>query len=149
MRLPRVRFTARSMIIAVAVAAMAMGIARLLVLSGRYRSRARLHASLEKKCARLADEFEIIYVHTANGWALRDAPDVLVPMPGYAPTEQIRTTATWNFPSWEGADSRTQAPHDADEWRSEATRHSRLKAKYEQAACHPWLPVPPEVPELN
>src|SRR5580704_9650482 len=28
-----------------------------------------------------------------------------------------------------------------------ADYHSRLKRKYEQAACHPWLPVEPDPPE--
>src|SRR5271155_4383019 len=115
MRIPRVRFAVRHMMIGVAVVAMVSGVAQLLALSGRHRARAGLHARLERKCARLADEFEATYVRTAAGWELRDAPNVLVPIPEYAPAERLRTMATWNFPSWEGADARTQAPHDADE----------------------------------
>jgi hypothetical protein len=135
------------MMIGVVVVAMVMGVAQLLALSGRHRARAGLHGSLERKCARLADEFEATYVRTAAGCALRDAPNVLVPLPEYAPAQRLRTMATWNYPSWEGADARTQAPHDADEWRSEAARHSRLRAKYERAAWNPWVSVPPDPAE--
>jgi hypothetical protein len=148
MQFPALRFRIVWMIVAVAVVAGALGVARLLVISRQYRGQAGLHAGLEKKCTRLAEEFESIYVLTPNGWALRDAPDVLVPMPrirGKAPESRIRTSATWNTPVWEGADERTQAPHDADEWRDEAARHGRLKAKYEHAAQYPWLSVDSEL----
>ncbi len=147
MRFPPLRFRLIWMIVAVAVVAGAMGVTRLLAISGQHRARAVLHARLERKCTRLANEFENIYVRTSKGWALRNAPIVLVPMPrygGHVPDGRLRTSATWNSPVWEGADERTQAPHDADEWRSEAVRHSQLKAKYEHAACYPWLSVDPE-----
>src|SRR5260370_42047675 len=112
MRVPRLRFTVRRMMIAVAIVGSSMGVAQLITISGRRVARAGLHANLARKCTRLADEFEAIYGRTASGWAVRGAPGVLVPMPTSAPTHRLRTMATWNYPTWEGADAKTQAPHD-------------------------------------
>ena len=146
MRLPRVRFSVRQLTVTVAVVALAMGAGDLALLSRKYRALARAHARLARRCNRLADEFEGIYVRTAKGPALRDAPSVLVPTPGYAPDERLRTTAAWPSPTWEGADASTRGPHDTAEWRSEATRHANLSVKYERAAWRPWAPVSTDLP---
>jgi hypothetical protein len=147
MRLPRVRFTVRRMLVALGVAASAMGAARLHGDAVRFRARAALHARLQVRCAALADEYEAIYLRTADGYVLRDAPRVRVPIRSGAEGEPLQTSASWDDPAWAGADARTKAPHDAAGWRREASRHADLKAKYERAARYPWLPVPADPPE--
>src|SRR5690349_17570012 len=145
MRLPRM--TTRRWMVAVAVIAWALGSAQLLMISRRHLARAALHANLSRRCLRLAEEHEAIYERTPTGWAIRGARDVRVPVAAGEPIGRLRTMGTWNWPTWEGADARTRAPHDSDEWREEAARHSRIQAEYERAAWMPWLPFEPDPPE--
>jgi len=111
--------------IVVMIVALSVFLLQQLALSARYRSLARIHASLERDCTQRANRFDIMYMRTDSGLVLRDAPSILVPVANDESGKRIE-------------------PLD---WRTEAARHSRLKTRYERASRYPWLGVEPEPAE--
>jgi hypothetical protein len=127
MRRLHTRLTIRSLMFVVMIVALGIVFLQQLALSARYRSLARIHASLERDCIQQAKQFDIMYMRTDSGLVLRDAPSILVPV------------------ATDGSGNRIE-PLD---WRTEAARHSRLKERYERASRYPWLGVRPEPPETE
>jgi hypothetical protein len=123
MRLPRVRFTMRVMLIAVAGVALLMGGLRLLWLRNAYQKAAMAHAAYENLARTLQrmvenegkDERELL---TAFGMEVEPESKAI--------KEQ------------RAADARTN--------QRTAEYHAALKHKYERAASRPWLSLPPDPP---
>jgi hypothetical protein len=125
MRIPRVRFTIRLLMIVVAVVGVFLTVARLVYLWRHYESLAAMHASKE-----------VTYVRQTQGYERK--------------RDWCAQQATIQSPSvrgstWERlATSNGATAHDL---RRLAAYESRLKSKYERAARHPWLPVTLDLPE--
>lgn len=56
------------------------------------------------------------------------------------------TLATLDALSGDEASTDRQADHRAARWERAVEYHAAMKRKYERAARHPWLPVPPDPP---
>jgi hypothetical protein len=134
MRLPRVRFTVRRMMVAVAIASLSLGAAagvlRLSRLQTAYRERAALHAG---EMSNLSAQDTRIY-RARERLAAEGVPDP----GGYlglgtrlpAPRERI-----------EELNDRRNGVLFRWEW------HKKMRAKYERAAERPWLALEPDPPE--
>jgi hypothetical protein len=123
MRLPRVRFTIRRIMIVVASVALLMGGLRLLWLRSAYRKAALAHAAYENLARTLQrmvenegkDEREL---EIAFGMKVEPEP------------EPVKATRA--------ADARVN--------RKTAEYHAALRQKYERAAARPWAPIAPDPP---
>ncbi len=127
MRMPRVRFTARRMIVDMAVAALiasgALEIAYLWKLSLFYQRTARSWAKAEsmiRKQAAFQKSREDREPFRAFGRTLFD--------------QKIRA----------GTGDRTRFTNMSREFEARADLYARRKLAFERAARFPWLPVPPE-----
>jgi hypothetical protein len=127
MRIPRVRFTIRLLMIAVAVVGVFLTVARLVYLWRRYEALAAIHASKEVTYVRQAQGCE-----RKHDWCAQQA--TLQP-----PSARDGT--------WERL--ATASGVSAHDLRRLAAYESRLKRKYERAARHPWLLVTPDLPETE
>src|SRR6185312_13919024 len=125
MRIPRVRFTIRLLMIAVAVVSAFLTIARLVYLWRHYEALAAMHASKEVTYVRQAQGYE-----RKHDWCAQKA--TLEPPSARGSTWERLATSS-------GA-----MAHDL---RRLAAYESRLKRKYEHAARHPWLLVTPDLRE--
>jgi hypothetical protein len=125
MRFPRIRFTIRFLIIAVAVVGGLLTASRLVYLWRNYQARASMHASKEVAYVLQAQAYE-----RKLDWCAQQAA--------------IQSTSVAGS-SWERlATSSGAMAHDLQRL---AAAESRLKRKYERAARQPWLAVTPDVAE--
>jgi len=128
MRIPRLRFTIRLLMIAVAIVGVFLTAARLVYLWRHYQALAAMHASKEVNYVRQAQGAE-----RRQDWCARQA------------TIANLQSASVRGSTWERlATSSGAIAHDL---RRLAAHESRLKRTYERAARHPWLPVEPDPPE--
>jgi hypothetical protein len=132
MRLPRVRFTVRRLMIAVAIIAILCGVGLQIRLAIRL---SRLSAEYAQRVAKFAD-FESTWRkserhHRQRGEELRKLVD--------DPRQGVGGPEFW----------RRQAKGEADEaekLKSLADFHASMKAKYQAAARRPWIDVEPDPP---
>ena len=128
MRIPRVRFTIRLLMITVAMVGGFLTVARLVYLWRHYQALAAMHASKEVNYVRQAQGYE-----RKQDWCARQA------------TIANLQSASFRGSTWERlATSSGATAHDL---RRLAAHESRLERKYERAARHPWLSVEPDPPE--
>jgi hypothetical protein len=123
MRLRRMRFTMRRMLIAVASMALLMGGLRLVCLRSVYREAALAHTAYENLARTLQ---EVAENEGKNERELQIAFGVEVE------------------PESEAVKARRAA--DARVNRKTAEYHAALKQKYERAASRPWVLLPPDPP---
>jgi hypothetical protein len=124
MRIPRVRFTVRRLMVAVVIAGIVLGIERLWHRSAEYAGIAGQHA------------------RKAIGW------DEHVSWLDGVAAKHARKAATGT------GDSRSRDRENADKWAAVANGyrgmkgyHEAMRDKYAHAARYPWLPVAPDPPE--
>lgn len=154
MRLPRVRFTVRRMMIAVAVVAIALGIAfgvaRLKRRRDAYLIKTASFASLESFEIRFRKS-DLDYAQWARSMAEKERLFLkrMPTEPGGLVPEEMRAASAALFA--ELADGHTQEAatslQKAELGARRAHYFGRLKRKYERAAFYPWLPVVPDPPE--
>lgn len=123
MRLPRVRFTVRAMLIAVASIALLMGGLRLLWLRSVYRNAAFAHAAYEN----LARTMQRIVENEGN-----DERELYI---AFGMKVEPESEAV-----------RAKRAADASVNQKTAEYHAALKLKYERAACRPWVTLAPDPP---
>jgi hypothetical protein len=123
MRLPRVRFTMRGMLIAVASVALLMGGMRLLWLRSVYRKAALAHATDEN----LARTLQRMVKNEG-----KDERELEIAFGIKVQPESEAVTAK------RAADTRVN--------QKTAEYHAALKQKYEKAASRPWVPIAPDPP---
>ena len=123
MRLPRVRFTVRGMLIAVASIALLMGGLRLVWLRSVYRKAALAHAAYENLARTLQSMVE------------NDGKD-----------ERELAIAIGMKVAPESEAVRAKRAADASVNQKTAEYHATLKQKYERAASRPWVALAPDPP---
>jgi hypothetical protein len=123
MRQPRVRFTVRGMLIAVASVALLMGGLRLLWLRSVYRKAALAHAAYENLARTLQRMVE------NDGQEEREL-EIAFGMKVEPQSEAVKAKRA--------ADARMN--------QETAEYHAALKHKYERAASRPWVPIAPDPP---
>jgi hypothetical protein len=128
MRIPRVCFNIRLLMIVVAVVGVFLTAARLVYLWRHYQSLAAMHASKEVNYVRQAQGYE-----RKQDWCARQA------------TIANLQSASFRGSTWERL--ATSSGATAQDLRRLAAHESRLEGKYERAALHPWLLVEPDPPE--
>jgi hypothetical protein len=120
MRLPRVRFTVRQMMVAVAFVAVVTGATVIVRRHRIYRVRAAFHAQQEQVAAK-----------RWRYWS-QEAAGLSGPAGNRSPPrsdqERERAVVIVNY-------SRNRVAH-----------HARLRVKYERVARYPWLPIDPDPP---
>lgn len=140
MRLPRIRFTVRRLMVAVAVAAVALGANDLRRRRERFLTLGATHKGNARVCVSSADW----YASTAAAnereaerlrAALRSNDGAKGPHVQFA--SQMASTI-----EAAAADQRAEERKHRDR----ARVHDALRIKYERAARSPWLPVPPDSP---
>jgi Tfp pilus assembly protein PilE len=128
MRIPRVRFTIRFLMIVVAVVGVFLTVARLIYFRRHYEVIAAMHASKEATYVRQAQGYE-----RRHDWCAQQA-----------------TIANDRSASVEGSGWKRLATSSgaiAHDLRRLAVHEARLKRTYERAARYPWLPVEPDPKE--
>jgi Tfp pilus assembly protein PilE len=123
MPIPRVRFTIRLLMIAVAVVAAFLTAARLAYFCRHYQTLASMHASKAADYLQQAEKFE-----RKQEW-----------------TSRASTTAGQQAGTWERMATVSGAM--SQKLRRLASHESRLKQNYERVSRRPWLPVAPDPPE--
>ena len=146
------RFRIRTLMIAVAVAAICLGGCALWKRAGEHRSRAQKAAEREQ----LARQREVLYRRLyllSKDASLRHARTAakiarVEERSGRRPFDSSeRGSPTWVARALGTAAEAVSYRDKAREAAKEAERYAKLRAIYEQAACRPWLPVPPDPPE--
>jgi hypothetical protein len=131
MRLPRVRFTVRRMMIAVAVVAVLIGVGLHVERAIRF---SRLSTNYVEFAAMYAEYESILRKRERNHRELaereRESADKF---------QRSSSVELWRRLAQEDTDR-------ADKFKSLAEYHSRMKAKYQAAARRPWLDVEPDPP---
>jgi hypothetical protein len=132
MPLPRVRFTVRRLMIAVAIVALILGAELTRRRSVQFRLLARSYAA--------AAEFDgLILGGGTTTFGLHDGQ-----------IRENRGGSSIRILADEGTIEFTidaALAYDADRLRRRAEYHGLLRRKYDRAARHPWLPVEPVPPE--
>jgi hypothetical protein len=131
MRMPRVRFTVRRLIVAIAV------IAILLAVGPQIRRTihlSRLSAGFARRAA-MHDEYESIWREDERKWREREEDDRQL-----ADQSDLRSVADF----WREQAERSAVR--AEKRKALADYHARMKAKYNAAARRPWLDVEPDPP---
>jgi hypothetical protein len=156
MRRLRVRFTVRTMMVAVAVVAVAVGggltVTRLKRLRDEYRQKAEYHAQEMGQWDLSGGvlglyffEGRNVYELSPDGRFLRwyplPTPPVVTPFPGDVPWVE----GTNGLPE----DDRAKVTRRFLAYRARAVYHAALRRKYERAAASPWLAIDPDPPEPN
>jgi hypothetical protein len=137
MRLPRVRFTIRSMMVAVAALALLIGADRLLRRSTRYREMVSHFGQLETASRNLQ--------RTAERSSQRHTEWARSQVEGWGPfnDDQHRASVVAQTKDWVEAGYLRQ---EATAYAAEADWYSQLRRQYERAASHPWEPLAPHPP---
>jgi hypothetical protein len=125
MRLPRLRFTVRRLMIAVAIVAVLIVAGLHVETAIRFSRRASIHAGGE------------VFWREQEQWHREMAKKLLT---SHERLKLLRVDDTWNI---EHAESFNL---EADKIKSWADFHASMKAKYRAAARRPWLPVEPDPP---
>jgi hypothetical protein len=135
-RLPRLRFTIRWMMVVVAIVALALGSTlwglKMRRLARSYALRASMskqleskHRGLEARVTGAVQEIEELQQEIGEPGPVREEPSFAA-----IGLDQMRLISEY------AAHSRRLADH-----------HATLRRKYERAARYPWLPVDPDPPE--
>ena len=137
MRLPRVRFTIRRMMVAVAVLAMLISADQLHRRSTRYRKMASLFGQLEtasRDRQRTAERSSLQRSERAKSWVA-----------GWGPfnDDQHRASVVAQTKDWIEAGYLRQ---EATVYAAEADWYSQSRQQYEHAASYPWEPLAPHPP---
>jgi hypothetical protein len=134
MRLPRVRFSVRGMMVVVAIVGFSAWSAKMLKLSAHYHQLRELHAtkgrSFRQEAATLSERYRKLQV---DGYAMLPA------IHGRRSVGRMHEFGFRAFKEW----FRNQL-EDAER---RSDHYGALEAKYERAARYPWLPVAPDPPE--
>jgi hypothetical protein len=123
MRLPRVQFTMRGILIAVACIGLVMGGLRLIWLRSVYRKVALAHAAYEKLARTLQT---LVENEDQDERKLEIAFGIKV----QSESEAVKA----------------KRAADAGVNQKTAEYHAAMKHKYEQAASSPWIPITPDPP---
>lgn len=135
MRMPRVRFSVRGLMVVVAIAGVVFAVPRVLWLRTRYfLNEARYHALLQAAYNKGHIDYhgDLIWPH--RYLELTISVDDLESWKAYLATRRP-------IPSWK------QVTVSADRAPGISFYHWNLRNKYERAARQPWLPVAPDPPE--
>jgi hypothetical protein len=137
MRVPRVRFTIRGMMVAVAVLALLIGTDTLVRRSTHYRKMANLVGQRETSSRKLQGTSErSSRWHTELAWSQ-------VERWGPFDDDRHRASVVAQTKDWIEAGYLRQ---EAAAYAAEAEWYSQLKQRYERAASHPWEPLAPDPP---
>jgi hypothetical protein len=154
MRMPRVRFTVRRMMVAVAIAGVVTGIAVLKKKRDGFLERARFHAMVEQSGLEIAESFFAVagaFREFADGAMPADSLPRLVVHPTSRPDDEYVFIPQHDPPAETDSGQLEQDGSGiaaiAFRNRENAAWHGALKRKYERAARYPWLPVAPDPPE--
>jgi len=150
MRLPRVRFTVRRMMVAVAMVGMVLGIVQFVQRRDAFREKAAEHARLLQKSDPFGEvpEAEVYFSSIGTGkWFQIDRDGVVRSwchgVAWATPSEEeawVKGTAGLSDYELKGLDYQRRST------RAAMSYHEALKAKYERAARYPWLSVAPDPP---
>ena len=151
MPMPRVRFTVRRMMVAVAILALLLWgglveIPRLRGLARDHRARAARHAATQKRLLDFFRDQDVCRVYwSALAVDRQEGADAaLCPDVPDGPADAVETWAEL------AAQARDQAAWHARSIVQEGPKSeyfARMRWKYERAARYPWLPVVPDPPE--
>jgi hypothetical protein len=135
MRMPRVRFTVRRLIVAIAVVAILLAFSPQIRRTIHY---SRLSAGFARRAA-MYDEYESIWREDERKWREREEDDRQL-----ADQSDLRSVADF----WR--EQAERSAERAEKRKALADYNASMKAKYHVAARRPWLgvqpnPVPPEV----
>jgi hypothetical protein len=119
------RFRIRSLMIAVALAGLLLATARVVYFRRHYQTLAMMHRNKEYAFVRQALQAE-----KRREWAARNASNTQT-------SSSLSQNDSWSRMA-------TQCDALAFHLRQRAARESQLTQKYEYAARHPWLFVPPD-----
>jgi hypothetical protein len=120
MRIPRMRYTMKRMMLAVAVLALIMGGLRIVWLRDGYRKAAAYYASLEK-------------LHRESRRFVED---------GGRAEEELALA----FGEKVSGEDKKQQSTEVRGWQRLSDYCAALRRKYERAAARPWIPVDPDPP---
>jgi hypothetical protein len=142
MPLPRVRFTVRRMMVAVAIVGIFLGLVsaiesrRWSMRSKEYAATAKFHHDLEEIAKQgITEEGE------NTSWWRERAKQIRMERRRTGPLAAYEAVAL-------DCDKHAVATIEyAARWRRKASHYAAIALKYEEAANHPWLPVPPDPPE--
>jgi hypothetical protein len=137
MRLLRVRFTIRTLMLAVAVVGLAFGIERLCRRVSYFHSRAEMFALMEQ-VFRDMERFAADSARRHAEWAREDVAWAWA----YGAERHVSIASQTK----NGVEARREQ-REAESWAARADRACGLVRKYKYAARHPWLPVEPDPPE--
>jgi hypothetical protein len=137
MRLPRVRFTIRRMMVAVAVLALLIGADQLVRRSTRYRKMAGRFGQLETASRdrhRAVERSSQQHAERAQSWVA-----------GWGPfnDDRHRASVVAQTKDWIEAGYLSQ---EAAVYAAEADWYSQLRQQYERGARYPWEPLAPHPP---
>ncbi len=140
MRLPRIRFTVRRIMIVVAIAALALAANDLRLRWDRFRALRSSHEAKWRGCLILAD----LHAATAaqdEGEAKRLRAAILS---GQYPVQSAAELVAHIALNTEAAAASERLAEE--KLRTYARFHDALRLKYERAARYPWLSVKPDPP---
>ena len=131
MRLPRVQFTVRRMMVSVAVVAVLVANVELMRRHVVSRALATKHAAMqaELEAARRLAEERAKWVELLAERGEVEAPTsfpLIDPLAGATTLSEVRALST--------------------RYAKQAAYHAQLRRKYERAAARPWLPIEPDPP---
>ena len=135
----RPRFRLRTLMVAVAVVGLGIAAERLRERSRRFAEFARNNASQAASCDRTGREAEAMAAALLAG-LIKPPPRVLDALKRDLKTgDDSVAAARWAGMQRQGAARMARY----------VAYYSALQRKYERAARHPWLPVPPDPPRPN
>jgi hypothetical protein len=142
MRMPRIRFTVRGIMVVVALVAVGIGGViwgmRLEPLAQRYRDLAKSHAEDERSSSEMAEQMEKL---------ARNSDRELHKLETLANTsENAEIRLSYRGAIRSARDSLWREKHFADVAKRRAIYHGILRGKYARAARYPWLPVAADLP---
>jgi hypothetical protein len=141
MRLPRIRFTVRQIMIVVAIAAVALGANDLRLRWNRYHALRSEHEWKSRSCLSLAER------HAATA-ALNEREAQRLRAAILSGQYPVRSAAEGVGQIASNTAAAAAIERSAEEkLRARARFHDALRLKYERAARYPWLAVGPDPPE--
>jgi hypothetical protein len=141
MRLPRVRFSVRMMMIAVAIAALTLGANDVRLRRERYLALRSNHDWSARGRLRLAESHASVAAQNE-----REAARMLAAISSIRDPTRVHLEYNVRIASNIEAAAATERAAE-QKCRTQARYHDALRIKYERAARYPWILVEPDPPE--
>jgi hypothetical protein len=141
-KLPRVRFTMRRMMIAVALAASALGAARIAGRVTYYREMAVHHSKRENACRSLLDGGSLVLFRSDGRIRVALTNEKLADGTARAFGGELAPTTFLA-----SADPSPDPRINRFTVRDRIGYHARMREKYERGVSSPWIAVAPDPPE--